>query len=261
VAGFYATAVGPAGGRLNALTPQRLADTRVTSTPIAPGASLDDQVTGVGDVPATGVASAVLVVTAVRPSASTYLSVYPAGSPRPKTSVSNPAAGDTTAVLVTAKLSSDGRVSIFNASGVTNVVVDVLGYHTATAAQPGELYVPIAPARVMDTRLGLGVRAGRIGADGRVTLTVHGTGGVPAAARTVLLNLTATQASADTYLTVWPSDRRPAPSSVLNVPVGRTVANLVLAKLSPSGAVTFRNANGAVHLVADVRGYFAPALP
>ena len=260
VAGFYANATGPAGGRLNALAPVRLMDTRTAGGALVEGTTRELQVTGRGGVPTTGVSSVVVVLTGVRPTAGTHLTVFPAGTNRPTASVLNVAAGATTAVLATAKLSADGKVALVNGNGSMHVLVDVLGYHTETAAQPGELYVPVTPTRVLDTRLGVGVRSGRVGAEQTVTLVVRGAAGIPETARTVLLNLTGTQPSTATHITVYPSDRLPPRSSVLNLPAGGTVANLILAKLSPSGALTLRNAAGSVHLVGDVRGYFAPSV-
>ncbi|HVE64863.1 MAG TPA: fibronectin type III domain-containing protein [Mycobacteriales bacterium] len=258
VAGYYVDRRGPAGGRLNALAPARLVDTRrAGGTGLGPQESLVVDVIGNAGVPASGVGSVVLVVTAVAPTAATYLTVHPSDVERPLASVLNAARGGTAAVLVIARLSRDGRIKVFNNAGQTHLVVDVLGYHTALASEPGEVYTPLTPARLLDTRTGLGGPQGTVDAEGVVTLTVRGRAGVPAAARTVLLNVTATQPTQATHLTVYPADRRPPQASVLNVVRDQTRANLVLAKLSPDGQVAIRNAAGSVHLIADVRGYYS----
>ncbi len=258
VAGYYVDGRGPAGGRLNALAPARLVDTRRPGgQALGPGRSLVVAVLGRSGVPAGGVGSVVLVVTAVTPTAATFLTAHPSNVARPLTSVLNAARGETTAVLVVARLSIDGRVTIFNKAGTTHLVIDVLGYHTALAAEPGEIYSPLAPARLLDTRSGTGAPQGSVGPEGVVTFTVPGAAGVPTTARTVLLNLTATEPTETTHLTVYPADRRPPEASVLNLARLQTRANLVLAKLSPEGQVSIRNAAGQVHLVADVRGYYS----
>ena len=257
VVGFYAGTAGPAGGRLNALSPARILDTRSTGGPIGPGQTRVVQVEGMGGVPEPGVASVVLNLTVVAPTATTFLTVHPAGGDLPRASVINVERGDTLAVLVVARLSDDGRIAIYNGAGSAHVVADVVGYHTSSSGQPGELYTPLTPARILDTRGGLGVRRGKVGTEEVVTLAVRGSGGVPASARTVLLNVTATEPSATTFLTVWPSDRLRPLASTLNVRAGRTVANLVLAKLSPTGEISIRNAAGAVHVLGDVMGYFS----
>ena len=259
VGGWYADATGQPGGRMNALSPTRVLDTRLPgSAAVGPGGTLLVRLTGVGGVPASGVSSVVLVLTAVSPSASTYLSVHPADEARPVASAINAARGETVAVLVVARLSADGRIAIFNHAGSAHVAADVLGYHTARAADPGELYVPLAPSRVLDTRSGMGAARGAVGPEGVVVLDLHDRSGIPASARTVLLNVTATGASQVTHISVYPGDRRAPQASALNVTRGRTVANLVLAKLSRDGRVALRNNAGTVHLVADVRGYYAP---
>ncbi|HVF18919.1 MAG TPA: fibronectin type III domain-containing protein [Mycobacteriales bacterium] len=258
VAGCYVGSGGPAGGRLNAVTPARVLDTRAPGeAALAGGGTRRLQLAGVGGIPPTGVGSVVLVLTAVTPSASTYLSLYPSATTRPTASVVNAARGETVAVLVFARLGADGKVEIYNHAGATHVVADLLGYHTASAVDPGELYSPLTPARVLDTRSGLGARAGTVGADETVLLAMHRAGGVPSTARTVLLNVTATQPAQATHITVYPAGRRQPDTSVLNVARGRTVANLVLAKLGADGVVALRNAAGSVHLIADVRGYYS----
>jgi hypothetical protein len=45
-------------------------------------------------------------------------------------------------------------------------------------------------------------------------------------------------------------------ASNLNYTPGVTVANLVLVKLGPDGAIGIANAFGTAHVIADVVGYF-----
>jgi hypothetical protein len=70
-----------------------------------------------------------LNVTAVAPSTSTYLTLYPAGSP-PTTSDLNPPAGAILANLVVATLTDAGTFDVYNAAGTTNVAIDVAGWYT-----------------------------------------------------------------------------------------------------------------------------------
>ena len=126
-------------GSYVSVTPFRISDTRPNSqqpnagATLAPGATLSVQVTGVGTSPVpTGVSAAVLNVTAVMPTASGFLTVFPAGTTMPTVSNLNFKPGVTVANLVTVPLSSSGMVSIYNHAGNTNVVVDVDGYYTST---------------------------------------------------------------------------------------------------------------------------------
>ena len=98
------------------------------SNPITANDTLEVQGAGLGNVP-TGATAVVLNLTAVRPSASGYLTVYPQ-SPRPTTSDLNPPAGGVLANMVVATLTGSGTFDIYNAFGDTNVVVDVAGWYT-----------------------------------------------------------------------------------------------------------------------------------
>jgi hypothetical protein len=72
----------------------------------------------------------------------------------------------------------------------------------------------------------------------------------------VVLNVTATQPSAGTYVTVWPSGVSRPVASNLNVRAGQTRANLVTVPVGSDGKVRLFNAAGRVHLIADVQGYY-----
>ena len=67
-------------------------------------------------------------------------------------------------------------------------------------------------------------------------MKVTGVGGVPSAGvSAVVLNVTATEASATTFLTVFPSGSACPMASNLNVERGQTVPNLVVAKVGADG--------------------------
>jgi len=74
---------------------------------------------------------------------------------------------------------------------------------------PGSTYFPLTPARVLDTRTGLGVGGAinKIGAGGQIDVKVTDLLGVPAANVTaVALNVVATDVvGPPSYLTVWPA--------------------------------------------------------
>lgn len=71
----------------------------------------------------------------------------------------------------------------------------------------------------------------------------------------VSLNVTSTESAADGFITVYACGIRELVSSV-NFPAGRTVANAVIAPVSPSGTVCFY-ANAATDIVVDLNGWFA----
>ncbi|MGE3328826.1 MAG: hypothetical protein AB7N61_25820, partial [Acidimicrobiia bacterium] len=200
-------------------------------------------------VDATAVA---LNVTATGPTEGSYLTVWPSGQPRPLASSVNMVAGQTVPNMVLCRLGADGRVHIYNNSGSTHVVVDVLGCFTAGA---GAKYVTMSPARALDTREGHGAALGRLGR-GSLSLALAGQHGVPADGVTaVVLNVTAVIPSDGTFVTVYPGGTERPLASNLNAVTGQIVPNMVLARLG-GGAVAIFNNSGDVDLVADVMGYF-----
>jgi len=120
------------------VTPTRLVDTRPGGATadgmiagvgaIGPGATLHVPVEGRAPAPASGIGAVALNVTAVGPSASTYLTVHPSGRPVPLASNLNVAAGQVVPNMVIAKVGTDGAVEVFSAAGTTHVIVDVLGW-------------------------------------------------------------------------------------------------------------------------------------
>jgi hypothetical protein len=139
VSGYY-TASGGIGSQFSAEpAPARICDTRAVSTfspsnqcsglPIGPGETQAIQVSGLAGVPAD--ATAVVVnLTGIVPTQPTYLAVFP-GPDTPNSSDLNPAAGQVRANLVVATVNPNtGKISIFNADGTINAVVDVLGWYS-----------------------------------------------------------------------------------------------------------------------------------
>src|SRR5262249_59435927 len=76
---------------------------------------------------------------------------------------------------------------------------------SATPSQPLSLYFPLVPARVLDTRSGNGAPVAPLGAGASLDLQVTGRGGVPAGATAVVLNVTVTNPTAQSFLTAWPT--------------------------------------------------------
>ena len=155
-----------------ALQPFRICDTRSVAVtgygtecsgrPIGQGQTLDAQVTGVmgyaGQSVPSDAQSVVLNVTAISGTATTYLTVFPAGSAPPNASNLNVTASINQANLVVVALGVGGQVGIYNSAGTINVAVDIEGYFApASGASSGPgLFHPIAPLRICDTRLGSG---------------------------------------------------------------------------------------------------------
>lgn len=124
-----------------------------------------------------------------------------------------------------------------------------------TFATPSPVaYTAVTPARLLDTRSS----TGPLGARGSTTLTVTGLSPkAPSNATAVVMNVTVTNTTAASFLTVYPSGNPRPLASNLNWTSGRTVANLVEVPVGSSGDVTFYNEAGSTNVVADLEGYFA----
>ncbi len=258
VQGVYQAAATSSSGRFVPLTPRRAADTR-SSSPLAPNTSITVDVAAVG-VPVDA-SAAILNVTATRTRDAGYLTVWPADTAMPLASNLNvPRAGYSIANQVIA-LVTGGRVNVYSFAG-TDVIVDVTGYMTGSAAPSAVegLFVPIAPARLLDTRTPGPSSSGEpVSSGGSLTLPISGRGGVPGSGvQTVALNVTATRTLAPGYVTTWPANTPMPDTSSLNfVAAGRTVPNHVIAPIK-AGAVSFYS-DGGTDLLVDVTGYWLDA--
>ncbi|MGD9794283.1 MAG: hypothetical protein AB7V43_12460 [Acidimicrobiia bacterium] len=132
----------------------------------------------------------------------------------------------------------------------------------APSSGPGSTgsYHAVTPQRILNTRPGsanVGGITGPVGPDAAITLTVAGVSPVPANAIAVVLNVTAADTTAGSFLTVYPSDAASRPdASNLNWVSGDVVPNLVTVALSADGKVSFYNYAGNVNVIADVAGYY-----
>ena len=123
---------------------------------------------------------------------------------------------------------------------------------------PGTKFTPVQPTRVLDTRTGIGVSPGKLLPGSAITVKVTG-GVVPAWAKAVAINLTATNADGPGYVTVWPTGQGRPPTSSLNLSAaGETAANAVVVAVGSGGQMSLQT-QGGTDLVADVTGYFASA--
>jgi hypothetical protein len=257
VVGWYSDASGRQGARYHPLAPDRILDTRDDPAgPLGPGeVGYLDVVNGAG-VPPSGVSAVVLNVTVTEPTAPSFLTVFPGDEDVPLASNLNFGPGQTVPNLVVVKVGVDGDVGFYNAAGSVHVVADVVGWYSDPSSEVGARFLAQAPARILDTRDGTGPAPGKVGRAATLSVAVTGVGGVPAGASAVVLNVTVTEPTAPSYLTVYPSGTPRPLASNLNYVAGQTVPNLVVAKVGTDGRVDAFNAAGATHLVFDVVGWF-----
>ena len=146
-------------------------------------------------------------------------------------------------------------VTVSNAGGTSSTSGGTrLSYLTASAAGS---YIPVAPARLLDTRSGKGAPRAQVKANTTLNLTVTGHGGVPSSGvSAVMLNVTAVTPSGQGNIAVYPHGHALPLASNLNYQVGQTTANAVLVPVGTGGQVSIRNnSSHAVSVLADVMGY------
>ncbi len=126
---------------------------------------------------------------------------------------------------------------------------------TGSASTGDGSYVPVTPARVLDTRSGSVLP---LGPGGRVDLPVLGRGGVPATGvAAVVLSLSSLCPSSSADLVVWPTGTTRPATSNLDLPARGQRAVTVVVPVGAGGAVSIGGSAGVSNLVADVVGYTA----
>jgi PKD repeat protein len=261
VTGYFTQAVGDG---YTALSPDRLLDTRdgtgAAEAKIAAGKAVTLTIVGAdgGSLPASGITAVALNVITTDTTGSGFISAYPFGSPVPISSNLNYTPGQTVANAVIVPVGLDGKVELYNggdSAGSVDLIADVAGYFSAGGASA---YVPVTPARLLDTRDTVAVAR-----DGEVAVaplpSLPNAGYAPTA---YVLNTTVTQPTGSGFITVFPAGTALPNASTVNYTPNLTIANLTL--VSPGDAegapVDFYNGGdkaGSTDLVVDVFGYFS----
>lgn len=136
ILGWYVPAGTDDGaGQFVPAVPSRILDTRTGNGghygKLGQGATMTLPVLGRGGVPKTAVSAVVLNVTAVAPTAQTYVTAWPSGQARPGASNLNALPGQIVPNLVIVPVGADGAVQLYNDRGVVDLVADVAGWITS----------------------------------------------------------------------------------------------------------------------------------
>lgn len=257
--GWFQPSGATSGGRYVARSPVRVLDTRtgfgVLERTAGAGGTTRVRIAGTAGVPADGVAAVVLNLTATDASPG-FVQAMPTGLVRAGaySNVNVTPARSTVAGLAIVPLGDDGTITIYHESPA-ELAADVLGYVTSASAvsSTSGLFVPVRPARVLDTRRGT-----RLAARGSTTVTVRGAGGVPSSgASAVFGNVTMVDANDAGFLQAYPTGAGTAGSSSnVNVTAAhQTIPNAVAATLSGDGRVSIYSQPGS-DVLFDVAGWF-----
>ncbi|MEU4739903.1 hypothetical protein AB0G02_05475 [Actinosynnema sp. NPDC023658] len=261
VAGYYVYAdpgtAPTAPARYFGKSPTRVYDSRNTGGAFYAGESRGIDFTAAG-VPA-GATAVSLNVTGVDATESTYVTAWPSGVTRPTASSLNVVPGGATPNGVTVALGSDRKVNLYNNAGSVNLVVDITGYYLPTDSGGADFY-PFTPTRSYDTR-----DEGRpVPPGGTLTLLFMHPDVV--AGNSMLMNLTGTDPTGSTYVTVYPAGESRPGTSTLNLVPGQTSSNMATVRFGSAydeidnvyrPSHSYYNNAGYTHLIVDVFGVFA----
>jgi hypothetical protein len=218
----------------------RVHDTR-TGPAIGPGGTVTVNLSSRLPADATAV---VLNVTGVALTAPTYVTAFPAGSPRPGSSNLNLVTGETRPNLVTVAVGQNRSVVLYNDKGNAHLIADLAGYYRAGA---GDRFTPRQAQRIFSTTVGAGGTA-------VVDLSTR----VPASATAVTVNLTGAGPTANTYVTAFPAGTARPTTSNLNLVAGQVSPNQAVVRLGAGRKLSLFNAVGSVQVIVDLSGFYSP---
>ncbi|TPG07136.1 hypothetical protein EAH85_10495 [Curtobacterium flaccumfaciens] len=264
VQGYYTSnADGTAAGGFVPVAGKRIVDTRsalgAPKATIAPGKSIDVQVTGTNDVPA-GASGAVVNLIAINSTSSDgNLTPYATGSTKPLNSL-HYTPSTTTSIQAQVGLSADGKMTIANSSSTVNLVIDLQGYFTA-AGNTGASFTP-GTGRAYDSRT-TGNTA--LGKNETRAIQIAGTAGVPvmgSGITAVVLTLVVVHGGSDGRAAVWADGTTKPDTTAINFQADEIRTNTVTVPLGSSGKISLQNVADATNYVVDVQGWYTnPVAP
>jgi hypothetical protein len=197
-------------------------------------------------------------VTVVNPTNAWAVYLGPASTSSPTTSTINFSANQVAGNNLTVALGGGGTLSatyMSTSGNTTDLVFDVTGYYTADAT--GVRFVPMSPARILDTRSNVGI-TGKIPANTPKSFLARA-GGVPSSATGVTGNVTVVNETSGWAVFLGPTSNSAPTTSTINFVVGDVKGNGLTVALSASGtlyATYISTAGNKTDLVFDVTGYF-----
>jgi hypothetical protein len=248
---------------ITSVAPVRYVDTR------AAGETFDDIAQGAGKRPGASIYTVqfagrdaipsaargvVANVTAVGATGNGFVTAFDCALPRPNASSLNHTAGVNLGNEVIISLNAAGE-ACFYTSATVHLTVDVVGYIGVASK-----YVPVTPARILETRSdndtfdGEGEGEGQTLAGGEFSIRVGDRAGVPDDAAAAIVNVTAVGARGNGFVTVHPcTSPRPTAAS-LNYVAGVNRANELIAPLDADGDICIFTRT-SIHVLVDVVGY------
>ena len=246
------------------VTPCRIADTRnpsgafggpfVQGNAAARSFAIPNSACG---IPSTAQAYA-LNMTVVPHGPLGFLTAFPCGQTQPLASNLNSIDGRIKAVAAILPAGTNGAACFF-ASNDTDLVLDINGYFVPDTDVTAMAFYPMAPCRLVDTRLAPGALGGPslIGGLTRTFPLLSSSCNIPPTAHAYSLNYTAIPQGPLGFLTTWPAGQTQPLVSTLNAVTGAVTANAAIVPAGTNGDISVFVTHPA-DLVIDVNGYFAP---
>jgi serine protease len=227
------------------MQPVRIADTRPSGF-ISTDNPLVIDLKGTFGLPNVGLGAVALNVTATGATQDGYVTVWPCADTKPPTSSVNYAASEDIPNTVIASPDQYGKLCLDSFTPV-NLIVDLSGWFIS-----GDGLHTFTPQRAFDLRqTGLVVTP-----DTPYAFQMTGNFGIPTTgANSVVLNVTATGATAPGYITVWPCNQPQPYTSNLNYLQYQNIPNAVIATVDSNGQVCFASSS-PTFLIADISGWF-----
>ncbi len=245
--------------------PCRAVDTRFAnggSGPIYGGTFQSFPISGAGTCGTLTSAAAYSMNVSVVPNGPLgYLTVWPAGQPKPLASTLNSLDGRIKANAAIIPAGDSGEISVY-ATNTTNVIVDVNGYFAPISGSTLAFY-PLTPCRVADTRYstypqGLGAPFLTGGVERQFPIPNATACNIPSNAAAYSLNFSVVPHGSLFYMTVWPTGQTRPVVSTLNDIAGQIIGNAAIVVAGTNGNVSVYPTNDT-DLIIDINGYFAPA--
>ena len=227
--------------------PFRFADSRykVGLTRLVAGRETRVRIAGTKNIPLDSTAiSASFTITG--PSGAGYLTAYNCPGGAPTVSTLNYGLWETVSNQAIVPLDK-GDLCLYSMQDA-DIVIDINGYVSPSGTQ---VFTPMKPDRLLDTRPGKRVRAG----SRTVVRVAGGSSPIPAGATAVAMNLVGVSPDTDGWIRAFPCDEKEPGVSSVSARRYRAVANSVIVPVADDGTIclsTMMNTD----IVVDLTGWF-----
>ena len=235
--------------------PTRILDTRKgTGAPKAPvvvGSFVKLKIAGNGGIPAD-VTSVAVNLTVTDATGDGSVATSPDGEETQGASNIAYTKGQTVADSAIVRVPLDGYIDVYNegATGSADLIADVIGYFTPTAASG---YQPVPLSRILDTRKGTGAKLQKVPADSGIPVAVDGVDSIPSGATAVAVHVTVADTTGGGWIAAEPDGAGVPGSSILNYGTGQVISNTVFVPVASDGKIELYNGGTTpVDLIADV---------